>query len=99
MVAKNFEEAVALVEKMLEGGVVNGEELQGGDAYLDWGVFYDIYKNITSKYLAIAVGEYFKDKGYYVYYQISTRERTPLCIRIYTKPKSCYDPSRYMELY
>lgn len=101
MVAKNFEEATSLVKQMLEGGVVNGEVLSGGDAYLDWGEFYTMYKNVASKSLAVQVGRYFQEMGYYVYFSVqgygSGREGTPICVRIYKTPRN--DSSRYVELY
>ena len=64
-----------------------------GGAYLDWGEINDMYKNVNSKYIAERVGEQFKEKGYYVYYQgaglgFKTIEPgTPITLRIEKRPK------------
>lgn len=66
-----------------------------GGAYLDWGEFDDIYKNIQDKETAEEVAKMFHDKGYFVYYEgegldIDGEETpdsyTPIAIRILKKP-------------
>ena len=94
-IARTVSEGIELVEKMLNGNVViNGEEFNGGDAYLDWGIINDWYVNISCKRFADEIGRVFQDRGYFVYYQVmgygSSRipYGTPVCVRIKSEPKS-----------
>ena len=66
-----------------------------GGAYLDWGEFDDIYKNVEDKETAEEIAELFYDKGYFVYYQgdgldINGEETpdsyTPVAIHILQQP-------------
>jgi hypothetical protein len=73
------------------------EDLQNnGGTYLDWGATGDdMYKNINTRSSAEEIARKFKDKGYFVYYDLmgapGTREcpeGSEVCIRIFKRPQS-----------
>lgn len=74
-----------LVEEVLS-------QLQSGDsAYIDWGATCDIYKNCPNLSIAREVAQMFKDKGYFVYYDMCGNKygepTEPGNIRIYSSPQ------------
>ena len=79
------------------------EDIQNtGGTYLDWGAAGTMYKNVNSRAIAEEVARKFKEKGYFVYYELMgmgnnrIEPGTEIAIRIKKRPETL-DPKSKKE--
>ena len=79
------------------------EDIQNnGGSFLDWGEAGTMYQNVNSRSIAEEVARKFKNKGYFVYYDLmgygskDIAPGTEVCIRI-SKRAKVLDPKRNKE--
>ena len=79
------------------------EDIQNnGGTYLDWGETGTMYQNVNSREIAEEVARKFKNKGYFVYYDLmgmgnsKIAPGTEVCIRIVKRAK-VLDPIKNRE--
>lgn len=101
MIPENDEDAHEVEVK--EAVKICVEDIQNtGGTYLDWGVTGTMYKNVNSRAVAEEVARKFKEKGYFVYYELmgmgSSRIQpgTEIAIRIKKRPETL-DPKSKKE--